>query len=70
MGYYTVVKKCRQQKNKASMLTYTFDKENCIGCPNRAQCINGNSKTKRLSIGIHAGEYYEYSQQQNGIRKV
>lgn len=61
-GNYTISKKCRRQKNKAAMLTYTFDKKVCINCPNINQCINGKSKVKQLSVGINAGEYYEYSQ--------
>jgi len=65
MGNYTVAKKCRQQKNRAAMLTYTFDKEFCMSCPNREQCIGGKSKVKRLSVGINAGEYYEYGQRAN-----
>jgi len=66
-GNRTVSKKMRKRKRKnghdANYHKYVFDKNECIGCPLRDNCIGkAASKAKILTVGTSAGDYYEHSQ--------
>jgi transposase len=67
MGCGTVSKRLSKngKKNGASILVYTFDKEMCVCCTRRSECM-GKSKTKArvLRISSAAPKLYEYSQRQ------
>jgi len=53
----------RSGKNKYTYHEYTFDKEECLNCPLRAECIKSpKRKAKLLHVGTNAGDYYEHSQ--------
>lgn len=68
MGNYTVKKKRRDQVRKgtrAEGYRYTFDKDQCIDCPRRAECMGKQkNKARFLDITAHTTEFYEISQQQ------
>jgi hypothetical protein len=57
------MKKVRKDIGEYTSHDYTFDKEMCIGCPMREECIKkAKGKAKKLTVGQHASEYYEHSQ--------
>lgn len=59
---YTVSKQTKTRKDGRKFLEYKFEREICRNCPNRGNCIKGNSIAKNLSIGINTPEFYEYNQ--------
>lgn len=63
-GNGTVRKLHRKFKDGRQAYRYYFDRETCRNCPLRDECISGNAVAKTLEVGIHAPEFYEYSQEQ------
>jgi len=66
-GNRTVSKKTRVMRRKDEKefryYEFVFNKEECIGCPLRAECIkSAKTKAKKLIVGTNAGDYYEHSQ--------
>ena len=66
-GNMTVAKKHKKTNRKDigehKYYEYVFEKEECINCPLRTECIKrAKTKAKRLHIGINTNEYYEHSQ--------
>jgi len=66
-GNMTVSKKGRtmilKDRGKTTFYEYSFEKEECIVCPLRLECIkSATTKMKKLRVGLNAGEYYEHSQ--------
>jgi transposase len=66
-GNVTVSKKTKKSNRKDigeyTSYEYTFDKEGCIGCPLREECIKkARGQAKKLAVGEYAAEYYEHSQ--------
>jgi len=66
-GNRTVSKKIRMTKREngapRTLYEYRFEKEECIGCPLREECIKkAKTKEKKLQVGPNTGEYYEHSQ--------
>jgi len=66
-GNRTVSKKVkstnRKDRGNSKYLEYCFDKNDCINCPFRNECIKeAKTKAKRLIVGINSGEFYEHSQ--------
>jgi len=66
-GNRTVSRKTRKRKRKDGReftnYVYVFDKEECVGCPLRSECIkNAKTKAKTLTVGTSSGDYYEHSQ--------
>jgi len=50
-------------KSFAISYEYVFDKQGCIECPLREECIKkSRGKVKKLHVGQYAAEYYEHSQ--------
>ena len=65
-GNMTVTKKIKKTKrkngNEQAYYEYIFEKEECLGCSIRSQCIkSAKTKAKMLHIGLNTGEYYEHS---------
>jgi len=59
----TMKKSKRKNGNETICYEYVFDKEECVGCPLRSECIKtAATKGKRLRIGTSTGDYYEHSQ--------
>jgi transposase len=70
MGHGTVSKKRHKngkngKKESNEIFVYSFDKEMCVGCARRSECM-GKSKTraKLLRVSLAAPMMYEYSQRQ------
>jgi len=66
-GNRTVSRKTRTMKKQDradfTYHEYTFAKEECVGCPLRAECIKkAKGKAKKLTVGTNAADYYEHSQ--------
>lgn len=61
MGNGTVKKVYQKTKKTNDIYRYTFDKTQCQHCPNRAACA-GKARARVFKVGVHAAEYYEYSQ--------
>jgi len=66
-GNRTVSRKTRTMKKKDradfTYHEYTFNREECAGCPLRDECIKkARGKAKKLQVGANAAEYYEHSQ--------
>ena len=66
-GNRTLSKKTKKTKRKdrgeSTYHEYTFDKQECVGCPLREECIKkAKGKSKKLIVGTSAGEYFEHSQ--------
>ena len=56
-------KTTRKDRGESTFYEYVFEKEECIGCPLREECIKkAGTKAKKLRAGSNAGEYYEHSQ--------
>ena len=52
-----------KDRGKRTIYEYTFEKEGCVNCPFRDECIQkAKTKEKRLQAGENSGEYYEHSQ--------
>jgi transposase len=69
-GNNTVSKKARisnrSDKGEYTNYEYTFNKEGCVGCPLREECIKkAKGKAKKLVVGEYAAEYYAHSQWAN-----
>ena len=53
----------RKDRGKYTTYEYVFEKEECVGCPFRDECIKkARTKAKKLQVGENTAEYYEYSQ--------
>jgi hypothetical protein len=67
MGQGTISKgrKKNGKKDGGDVLVYTFDKQMCVGCPKRSECM-GKSKQKArvLQVSLAAPMLYEHSQRQ------
>jgi len=66
-GNRTLSRKTQKRKRKngqcADYYKYIFDKDECVGCSLRDECIgNAAIKAKILTVGTSAGDYYEHSQ--------
>jgi transposase len=66
-GYRTISKKVKKAIRKDigehSFYEYEFDKNECINCLLRSECIKtAKTKAKKLRVGLNANEFYEYSQ--------
>ena len=66
-GNRTVAKSSKVKKRKngkeSTRYEYVFDKDECVNCPLRAECIkSATTKAKKLQVGTSAGDYYEHSQ--------
>jgi len=66
-GNRTAAKKTNTSKRKDGSINtyyeYTFEKEECEGCPLRGECIKkAKGKAKKLGVGTNAAEYFEHSQ--------
>jgi transposase len=62
MGNSTVKKVYQKTKKKNDIYRFTFDKAVCQHCSKRAECAGKRARARVLKVGIHAAEYYEYSQ--------
>ena len=67
LGNKTICKKSKSTVRKGrgaqNYWEYIFDKQQCIDCPKRAECMKcSTSKAKKLHVGLNASEYYEHSQ--------
>lgn len=67
MGNNTVSKSTKTTKRKGreeqKYYEYIFEKEQCINCPKRLECIKkSKSKAKKLTVSRNSGKYYEHSQ--------
>jgi transposase len=63
------VRKERKTRNKNGekydFLEFTFEKEQCINCSRRAECLGkSKSKARKLRVSLNAAEFYEISQSQ------
>lgn len=68
MGNHTVSKEEVTKKKdgkEQKLLKFTFDKELCVSCPHRAECLGKTTtKARRLLVSLNAAEFYEINQQQ------
>jgi len=62
MGNCTVKKVYQKNKKTNDIFRYTFDKNQCQNCTKRAECAGEKARVKVFKVGLHAAEYYEYSQ--------
>lgn len=62
MGNHTVKKVYQKLKKKNDIYRYTFDRNVCQHCIKRAECAGKKARARVLKVGLHAAEYYEYSQ--------
>ena len=70
MGNETAPAKAKtftQNGKKMKLLEYSFERERCRNCPQRAECV-GKSKgiARLLRVGVNAPEFFEYSQRAKG----
>jgi transposase len=68
MGNHTILKQ-RKARNrdgkKYEFLEFTFQKEQCIACPHRAECMGkSKKKARKLRVSLNAHEFYAISQRQ------
>ena len=62
MGNESISKK-HIRTGRGPAYQYTFQKEQCRNCPLRKECIGtAGGIAKRLHVGLHTSELYEYSQ--------
>jgi hypothetical protein len=55
----------KSKSKEAVSYVFTFEKEKCINCTHRAECIGkGKAKARKLQVSINASEYYEILQNQ------
>ena len=53
----------RKDIGKYTVYDYVFEKEECISCPFREECIKtAKTKAKKLQVSENTAEYYEHSQ--------
>ena len=53
----------RKDRGECIYYEYVFEKEECMGCPLREECIkSAKTKAKKLAVATSTGEYYEHSQ--------
>ena len=68
MGNHTVKKSLsKQQKNgkEYQQFIFTFDKELCLKCPHRAECMGkSKSKARQLRVSMNTSKLWELSQKQ------
>lgn len=70
MGNHTVRKKRLTRKKHGKtvdMFKFYFDKEQCVECPHRAQCMGKSetrNKARTLCVALHTAEFYTISQGQ------
>jgi transposase len=68
MGNHTVKMERKTTKKRGEdydYLCYTFDKNQCVGCPHRDRCFGkSKGKAKKLGVSLNAAEFYEISQRQ------
>jgi transposase len=62
MGNFTVKRVYQKTKKTNDIYRYTFDKNLCRHCIKRAECAGERARARVLKVGVHATEYYEYSQ--------
>jgi len=62
MGNCTIKKVYQKTKKTNDIFRYTFDKNQCQNCIKRAECIGEKARARVFKVGVHASEYYEYSQ--------
>lgn len=61
-GNCTISRKNKEDKRGRKSIVYKFDKDVCINCLHREECMTGKAKAKTLEVGINTAEFYEYSQ--------
>lgn len=68
MGNHTIKKErksSRQRGKDYSFYKYTFDKNQCIDCPYREECMGkSQSNARKLMVSLNAAEFFAISQQQ------
>jgi len=53
----------RKDRGKSTYYEYKFEKEECLKCAYRSECIKtAKTKGKKLIVGTSAGEYYAHNQ--------
>ncbi|WP_434130840.1 IS1182 family transposase [Sporomusa sphaeroides] len=62
MGNVTVKKVYSKTQKGHECYRYTFDKTVCQQCTKRAECAGKERGPRKYRVGLHASEYYEYSQ--------
>ena len=62
MGNCTIKKVYQKTKKTNDIFRYTFDKAQCQNCIKRAECAGEKARARVFKVGVHAAEYYEYSQ--------
>lgn len=62
MGNSTVKKVYQKTKKTNDIYRYTFDKTVCQHCKKRVECTGKKVGARVYKVGVHAAEYYEYSQ--------